>query len=211
MAAVTPSSSKDVPPWLVEIHNELWRKHDLLGKVFRTVDLTETDFIDLQVELEKNDPSRNNPAYTAQDVLGVKSDFLRKKSSPISEFDVSNLVPSVSVTSLDPMEVDDADSSKSDSEDSRLALQFPDCPSYIPADAAELSIASAFPCNIRYMNLTALKLKYLNRVPYLTPIRDEWRTVIDVFNRRKKGIHGSAVFTGSPGIGEDYCAFELVL
>jgi hypothetical protein len=36
----------------------------------------------------------------------------------------------------------------------------------------------------------------------LTLIRDEWNLMIDLFNARKRGIRGSAIFTGSPGIGE---------
>ena len=94
-----------------------------------------------------------------------------------------------------------------DSTDSNPTPQFANCPDYILADAAELSTGSAavFPCIIRYMDLTVLKLKYLTRVPHLTLIRDEWKTMIDIFNNRKGGIFGSAIFTGSPGIGKHYC------
>jgi hypothetical protein len=107
----------------------------------------------------------------------------------------------------DAMNVDaDADSSEPDSADSKPTPQFANCPDYSLADAAELSTGSAavLPCIIRYMDLTALKLKYLSRVPRLTLIRDEWETMIKVFNRREGGVYGSAVFTGSPGIGEHY-------
>lgn len=96
-----PSS---LPPWLVEIHNKLWGRHDLFNQIFRTANLTKTDFIELQLLLERNDPSRRSPSYEAQNVLGVKAEFLRKKSSitidtsAILDFDTArnrNLVPSV--------------------------------------------------------------------------------------------------------------------
>ena len=32
--------------------------------------------------------------------------------------------------------------------------------------------------------------------------RNEWGNMVDIFNKRKKGIEGGAVFTGEPGIGE---------
>ncbi|KAF8229807.1 hypothetical protein L208DRAFT_150294 [Tricholoma matsutake] len=286
---ITPSSSQNSnlslnspPPWLVEIHSKLWGKRDLLGRIFRTANLTTTDFIELQLRLESNDPSRSSPSYAAQNVLDIKSDFLRKKSSiaidatAIPEFDTTpnrNLVPSVYVSSLVPststlphaMEIDaaanhedcddsaepsvirnmsvqlaslantsstskpplcappilddsmnvdaDADSSEPDSADSNPTPQFANCPDYILADAAELSTGSAavFPCIIRYMDLTTLKLKYLSRLPRLTLIREEWKTMIDLFNGREGGVYGSAVFTGSPGIGKTCLLYYILI
>jgi hypothetical protein len=283
-SAVTLFSSENTnlspdsrPPWLVEIHNKLWGKRDLFGQIFRTANLTTTDFIELQLLLESNDPSRSSPSYAAQNVSNIKSDFLRKKSSiaidatAIPESDTTpnrNLVPSVYVSSLVPpstlstlphaMDIDaaanhedcddsaepsvnrnmsvqlagltntsstskappcappilddamntdaGADSSEPDSADSNPTPQFVNCPDYILADAAALSMGSAavLPCIIQYMDLTALKLKHLSRVPHLMLIRDEWKTMIDVFNGREGGVYGSAVFTGSPGIGVHY-------
>jgi len=45
-----------------------------------------------------------------------------------------------------------------------------------------------FPCTIRYIDLTILNLEYLDRVPHLMLIRDKWRTMVDIFNGREKGI-----------------------
>jgi len=114
--------------------------------------------------------------------------------------------PSVPPVLDDAMNVDaDADSSEPDSADRNPALNFPNCPNYIVDDTAELSTRSVFPCTIQYMDLTPFNLKFLTRVPHLMLIRDEWKAMIDLFNKRENGIHGSAVFTGSPGIGEHYC------
>ena len=76
-------------------------------------------------------------------------------------------------------------------------------------DATYLSEGSTaiFPCTIRYMDLTFLELKHLNRVPHLMLIRDEWRNVVRIFNKRKRGIQGSSAFTGQSGTGEHhYCS-----
>ena len=80
----------------------------------------------------------------------------------------------------------------------------PHSPSYYDTNMAFLSDRSAavLPCTIRYMDLTILKLKDLNRVPQVMLIRDDWEAVVDIFNSRQKGILGSTTITGQPGIGE---------
>ncbi|KAF8238275.1 hypothetical protein L208DRAFT_1243387, partial [Tricholoma matsutake] len=228
---ITPSLSQNSnlsknspPPWLVEIHSSLWGKRDLLGQIFRTANLTTTDFIELQLRLESNDPSRSSPSYAAQNVLDIKSDFLRKKSSIAIDATAIPDLANTSSTSKPPpcappilddsMNVDaDADSSEPDSADSNPTPQFANCPDYILADAAQLSTGSAavFPCIIRYMDLTTLKLKYLSRLPRLTLIREEWKTMIDLFNGREGGVYGSAVFTGSPGIGKTCLLYYILI
>ena len=84
---------------------------------------------------------------------------------------------------------------------------------YYAANAAFLSDGSAavLPCTIRYMDLTVLKLKHLTHVPHVMLIRDDWKTVVDIFNEREKGILGSAAITGQPGIGEHrYCSWPPI-
>ena len=63
-----------------------------------------------------------------------------------------------------------------------------------------------FPYTVRYVDLTVLDLKTNLRVPLLMLFRNEWGSMIDIFNERKhlKGIRGSAVFTGQPGIGKHH-------
>jgi hypothetical protein len=78
--------------------------------------------------------------------------------------------------------------------------------SYINNDAVSLSTGTTaiFPCTIQYMDLTVLKLVNSIRVPQLALLRKEWGNMVDIFNERKKGTRGSAVFTGQPGIGEHH-------
>jgi hypothetical protein len=80
--------------------------------------------------------------------------------------------------------------------------------SYIITDGEILStgVTGVFPCTIRYMDLTGLGLKYPIRIPELTLLRNEWCSMVDIFNKRQPGLRGSAVFTGQPGIGE-HCQF----
>ena len=79
--------------------------------------------------------------------------------------------------------------------------------SHIHVDAAYLSkgITPILPCTIQYMDLTPLQLEHPIRVPHVMLLRNEWSDMIDIFNKRKQGIRGGAVFTGQPGIGEHYC------
>lgn len=76
--------------------------------------------------------------------------------------------------------------------------------SYISADAASLSDGEnpLLPGIIQYMDLAVLELKNPPRVPTVMLVRDECKTMIDILNNRKEGIHGSALITGAPGIGE---------
>jgi hypothetical protein len=250
------------PTWLAEIHKKLWRKGHLFGEIFRTANLTTADFIQLQLGLEKINPSRAEPSYKAQDVSKVKADFLRGKSRNATlEFDNApncKLVPSVSlvasssILSTLPCAMDlDATAHHGDCPDSAEPSVISDIsvplaglannssaskahpsapcvlddtmdvdadaeagpvpqpansPGYIITDAKELSTGSTavLPCTIRYMDLTTLNLKESLPVKRLTLIRDEWNIMIDLFNGRKRGVRGSAIFTGSPGIGEYY-------
>ena len=76
----------------------------------------------------------------------------------------------------------------------------------IAADAAYFSEGhtAVFPCTIRYIDLTALKLEYLPRVPthdiHPGRVEDYDRFFL---TREKKGIRlgGGVAFTGQPGIG----------
>ncbi|KIM35003.1 hypothetical protein M413DRAFT_449955 [Hebeloma cylindrosporum] len=85
--------------------------------------------------------------------------------------------------------------------------------SYIDEDAAVLSHGPTpvLPCTARYMDLTCLNLQYFGRVSKVLLIRDEWDAVIDIFNARKKGIKGSAVWTGQPGIGKTSLLFYILV
>ena len=55
-------------------------KAPIFVDIFRTVTLTEADFIGLQQQLHSHDPERNSDSYVAQDVLAIKTDFFKLRS-----------------------------------------------------------------------------------------------------------------------------------
>jgi hypothetical protein len=221
-----------IPDWLLEIHGKLWGRKDFSDQIFRTVQLTQTDFIELQLQLEKRNSSRSSGSYVAADVLAVKSDFLRSRNPVNAGADPrltksdtgsnTNLEPPVAIdnTSMhvapsnlaDAMDVDSgADSDLSDADadtDSNVSDAdfgaFADSPAYIHADAAELSKrpTAILPRIVRYMDLTPFGLKELDRVPHMMLIRDEWEALVNITKARLQGVRGSAIITGQPGIGE---------
>jgi len=85
-----------------------------------------------------------------------------------------------------------------------------DC-SYIHNDAAFLSKApnAIFPCTIQYMDLMWLGEHGLDRCEPLMLIRDEWTTMMDIFNNEEKSRRGSVIFTGQPGIGKSCYYLKL--
>lgn len=69
--------------WLEELHSKLWGREDLLNQVFRSVDLTKKDFVELQSNLHGLNPSRNCKSYKSnkKNILDVKIDFLRSRTA----------------------------------------------------------------------------------------------------------------------------------
>jgi len=229
-----PSSALSLPIWLSELHTKLWGKRQFFDDLFRTATLTKADFIGLQRQLHSHDPERNSDTYVAQNVLAIKADFLRSRSfadstASASHFDATpndNLVPKlvfntahdVSPIPSDVVETDEDDAVDTASMDAAAVHAnamdvVPDPDSYIEEDAVFLSTGDTaiLPCTIRYMDLGALELTHFTRTPQLMLLRKEWDNMVDIFNKREKGIGGGAVFTGQPGIGECCYCFVLVL
>jgi hypothetical protein len=214
------------------MHRKLWGKRDLFGQIFRTVKLTKSDFIELQRLLHCHDPERSSASYVAKDdVLAIKAKFLRSKSLPdtvaaTAYFDTKSnggLAPklvfdtSADVTPPMPSDTADEDAGAAMDTDSDTMDIDPNpvssIESYINTDAIYLStgVAGVFPCTIRYMDLTVLESKSPVRIPKLMLLRNEWGHMVDIFNKREKGVQGSAIFTGQPGIGEHCQCVKLIL
>ena len=194
----------DPPPWLVEIHEKLWGKSDLFGELFRTVTLTKSDFFELQTLLDGQNIERRLDSYVADNVLATKSAFLRSRSNPltIADLDGGGLVARLVFNAQSPSADDVGDPMVVDSK----PVASPDSNS----DADHLSkleeAVTIFPCTIRYIDLTVLKLERTIRVPQLILFRNEWNHMVGSFNERKSGE--SAIFTGQPGIGKR-CRYYL--
>ena len=133
---------------------------------------------------------------------------------PKLDFDKSNDLAPITADTVgadddgmdtDAIGTDAVDTNPLDAVDADFGVEpDPNSPSYYDTNMAFLSDGSAtvLPCTIRYMDLTILKLKKFTRVPQVMLIRDDWEAVVDIFNSREKGILGSAVIMGQPGIGE---------
>lgn len=206
--------------WLEELHSKLWGREDLIDQVFRAVHLTKEDFVELQHNLHDLSPRRNHIDCISTDVLEAKIDFLRSRTAtrPLTII-TESLVPKV-VLCKGAMDVDehregrhDEDSEGVDDEAGEAEVVVVADRSYIDEDAAVLSHGptAVLPCTVRYMDLTCLNLQYFGRVSKVLLIRDEWDAVIDIFNARKKGIKGSALWTGQPGIGKTSLLFYILV
>jgi hypothetical protein len=157
----------------------------------------------------------------SKDVLTIKAEFLRSRSSADStafaHFDATpngNLIPNMIFDATHnvtpPIPSDDEDTAAFDAAFEHDVMDVdPDPRSYVEKDAIYLSTGDTaiFPRTIRYMDLTVLNLTHFTRTPKLMLRRNEWGNMVEIFNKRKKGIEGSAVFTGQPGIGECYYCF----
>ena len=231
LAASSSAKSKLSPPiWQTELHTELWGKRQFFDDTFRTVTLTKVDFIGLQQQLHSHDPERNSDSYVAQDVLAIKTDVLRSRSSADStslafHFDAApndNLVPKlVFNTTHDDLPIrsdigegdeDDAvDATSSDAAavhaNAMDVVSDPD--SYIDEDAIYLSTGDTaiFPCTVRYVDKGAFELTHFTRIPELILFRNEWGYMVDIFNKRKKGIRGVSLQV-NPAFGECCYCFE---
>ena len=79
------SPLESAPDWLVELHEQLWGRTDLLDKIIRTVTLDKTDLIELQVKLQGLNPSRGKDDYVPHDVLLARSAFLSSRNTSSTE------------------------------------------------------------------------------------------------------------------------------
>ncbi|KAF8227336.1 hypothetical protein L208DRAFT_308386 [Tricholoma matsutake] len=195
-----------------------------------TANLTKADFIELQRQLQELNPDRNSEFYVAKDVLATKSAFLRSRSTALFGTNLGKgLVPRLVLDASQPPspyvvedgadDTDDADDAAAVADDAMDIDPNPGSSgcSHVNTDMADLSneATAIFPYTIQYMDLTVLKLTTKDlRVPQLMLFRHEWASIIDIFNERKKGMRGSAVFTGQPSIGKTcllYCILILCI
>ncbi|KAM6495094.1 hypothetical protein JOM56_009717 [Amanita muscaria] len=199
----------DTRSWLAVIHSKLWDEHKIFGDIFRTATLTKDDFNELQALLDEQNPERISDTYVAGNVLATKSAFLRVKSTPLSTDFGSGLAPRL---------VFDASSDAVANDDAIADDAMDTDPDHCSSDLVDPHMAhlsneakAIFPYTIRYVDLTVLKLKEDLRVPQLILFRNEWGTMIDIFNKSEPGRRGSAVFTGQPGIGKTCLLYSILI
>jgi hypothetical protein len=215
-------STGSPPEWLLELHQKLWGKKDLLSELIRTVKLDDHDFTELKSQL-KNLNSPND----GEAILATKSAFLRSKGGLSVEGPADSeglTAPIVPTTSQIPlahaMEVDapivsdqltlphsSANPAPSIvpepfSDERAHSASFID-PGHVPTEVLEAP-PMIFPCTIQYLDLTVLAMKRKPRVPTLMLIRSEWISMMEMIKERPRRMDGSAIVTGQPGIGQHH-------
>ena len=137
---------------------------------------------------------------------------MRKNSDPL-ETDFGNaLVPRLVFDASQPPSsvgvVDNEDDTVANDVDGDVADDAMDIDGYANSHMDHLSneATAIVPYTMRYLDLTVLNLKKNLRVPLLMLFRNEWGSMIDIFNN----AGGSAVFTGQPGIGKT-CMLHSIL
>jgi hypothetical protein len=141
-----------------------------------------------------------------KDVLATKSAFLRERSTGLDLLDPGDgLVPRPVLVACQPSSSDIVDEDgvvgdNNDVVDDDVMDDGDDGDdTHLPNEATAI-----FPYTIQYVDLTVLQSKCICRMPRLMLFRNEWGTMIDIFNKRKKGTGGSAIVSGQPGIGEHH-------
>jgi hypothetical protein len=135
------------------------------------------------VSMNTSDPSSRLPASTSADIVNASTPL----ANPCSGSDGD-----------DTMDIDDINpDSETGSDLVFLERILADFSNGIPI----------FPCTINYMDLSVLDLKNCHRLLPLTLIRDEWKSILDCVDdvhKSDKGLQGSFLITGQPGIGKYY-------
>ena len=109
-----------------------------------------------------------------------------------------------------PDDSESPDDSKAPDDSNPDDAELPDAVTAVVDDV--LAVAPMFfPCKIRYIDLTVLGLKEEPRVPMMMLIRSEWDVMMQIIQRRRKGVEGSIVLTGQTGIGEHIAPHLLSL
>src|SRR3954462_7912808 len=72
-------------------------------------------------------------------------------------------------------------------------------------------VLHVFPCKIQYLDLTVLDLKNETCVPTLMFIGSEWDSMMKIIDGTLKGVQGSIVVTGQPGISLNHYFFSSLL
>ena len=159
-------------PWLLELHQKLWKQEHLRPSLFRTVDVTRAHYAELQKRLNAAHKTRNSKTYTATNVLSIKLDVLH------------NFVPDAAGED-DPRvgDVDDVDT-EDDSDPDELF-------EFLPATIRYLDIT---PLELQHHPRITFPLLLRDEYDVMSTVLHDIQVL--------EGISGSCLVTGQPGAGE---------
>ena len=118
---------------------------------------------------------------------------------PLGLNHVAFRLPATTIESSEPLQSDLEDFEITSELESEVSNNATD---YIIADASDLP-PGIFPCNLKYMDLSFLHIESKIRVSETIMIRNEWYDITKLLGDRPKGLKGSVLITGQPGIGEN--------
>ena len=190
--------------WLMEVHKKIWKQEGLESELFRKVEVTQEDYVELQKRLKELHPDHDSPDYDGSkpglDVLVVKLDFLRslkptKASSPLHPDDNDHRVH------------DDGDlEARNKGSDSELSNKCDDSEAINddddsdPRNEDEIALESLFPFILNFLDLSTLGLN-VTPLPLSFLHRQEYEDISKLIEDRTEGYGGSVLISGQPGIG----------
>ena len=194
--------------WLEEVHKKIWKQEGLESELFREVEVTQEDYVELQKRLQELRPDRDSPDYDGfdpgSDVLRVKLDFLlslnRAKSlSPLHPDDNDNLNQVQDDGDEEAKNKDDGarnkggDSEPSNKRDDSEAINEDD-----------IVLESLFPCILKFLDLSTLGIESVDVTPLGFPLlhRQEYEDISKLIEDKPQSNGGSVLISGQPGIGE---------
>jgi hypothetical protein len=171
--------------WLEEVHSKIWDKKELEPKLFRTVNITQGHYTELQERLKQRHPDRDLPlaGYDGRlhNVRSLKLEFLQ------------------SITPLPPQRPDNNEVQAGDGDDLRAS------------DEDGFGIGLFFPFNLSYLDLSSLDLK--KELPAYIPsplfLRPEYNHISTLIDKEPRNDQGSVIVSGQPGTGEVHQVVSL--
>jgi hypothetical protein len=157
---------------------------ELRPQIFREVSVTQAQCDELQRRLKLH-TGGGSQDYPIIDVLNVKLDLLR--SFPQAEASSPQLLDD------NDIQVDDDSDTGTSSEDEDMDL-----------DEDNRDLRSLFPSILRFLDLSSLELKesVSDRLPLPLLLRQEYKHISELIEKRPRSSAGSVIVSGQPGTGE---------
>jgi hypothetical protein len=202
-------------PWLREVHKKIWGQESLRPKLFRTAEITQSDYTALQGRLTVIRPDRDKLDYNGgsskPDVLKVKLDFLHTlnpvEASPsqhpggddnrVGDDDNSEARKEVAKSKArNEIAYPESSNETADSESNNEAADSE------PSNDNDVVLQSLFPYILDFLDLSALGLEVTDRLPLPLLLRKEYKHISELIKKEPEGSRGSVMVSGQPGTGK---------
>jgi hypothetical protein len=175
--------------WLKEVHSKIWDRNDLEPQLFRTVEVTQEHYDELQRRLTEKHPDRDSPTYDGRrhNVQSIKLDILRP------DF----LGNSARRPDDNEDRGDDDDASEASDDDESVDES-------VASSHGGSTIDTIFPCALRFLDLSTLGLTedVSERFPLPLFYRREYDDISTLIENGPVNRRGSVIISGQPGTGE---------